>query len=49
MVLMSESSAQSYLDKIRGSNFAMAGLLVGLLVFREIYPYIQAMAMQLFF
>jgi len=49
MVLMSERSAQSYLDKIRGNNFAMAGLLVGLLVFREVYPYIHAMAMQLFF
>ncbi len=49
MVLMSERSAQSYLDKIRGNNFAMAGLLVGLLIFREVYPYIQALAMQLFF
>jgi len=49
MVLMSERSAQSYLDKIRGNNFAMAGLLVGLLVFREVYPYIQATAVKLFF
>lgn len=49
MVLMSESSAQRYLDKIRGNNFAMAGLLVALLVFREVYPHIQAMAMQFFF
>ena len=49
MVFMSEHSAQSYLDKIRGNNFAMAGLLVGLLVFREVYPYIHAAALQLFF
>jgi Zn-dependent protease len=49
MVLMNESTAQSYLDKIRGSNFAMAGILVGLVVFREVYPYIHEAAKQLFF
>ena len=49
MVLMSESTAQSYLDKIRGNNFALAGLLVGLYVFREIYPHIQTAVTQLFF
>ncbi|WP_218275260.1 site-2 protease family protein, partial [Pseudomonas sp. GP01-A4] len=33
MVFMSEKTAQSYLDKIRGSNYALAGLLVALYVF----------------
>jgi len=49
MVFMSERSAQSYLDKIRGNNFAMAGILVALVVFREVYPIVQGMAMRLFF
>jgi len=49
MVLMSESTAQSYLDKIRGSNFAMAGILVALLVFRQVYPYVEAAATRFFF
>lgn len=37
MLFMSESTAQRYLDWLRGNSFAMAGLLVGLLVFRYIY------------
>ena len=49
MVLMSENTAQSYLDKIRGSNFAMAGILVALLIFRQVYPFVQAAAMRVFF
>jgi len=49
MVFMSERSAQSYLDKIRGNNFAMAGILVALVVFRAVYPIVQGMAMRLFF
>jgi len=49
MVFMSEERAQRYLDWIRGSNYAMAGLLVGMLVFREIYPWVQEMAMRVFF
>jgi Zn-dependent protease len=49
MVFMSERTAQSYLDKIRGNNFAMAGILVALVVFREFYPIVQGMAMRLFF
>lgn len=49
MVLMSEGTAQSYLDKIRGNNFAMAGILVGWYVFDKIYPYIHNAATQLFF
>jgi len=49
MVFMSEERAQKYLDWIRGSNYAMAGLLVGMLIFREIYPYVQEVAMRVFF
>lgn len=49
LVLMSEKTAQSYLDKIRGSNYALAGILVGLYLFREVYPYVEAVAVRLFF
>ncbi len=49
MVFMGESRAQKYLDWIRGSNYAMAGLLVGMLVFREIYPWVQEVAIRAFF
>ena len=35
MLLMDENRAQRYLDWIRGNNYAMAGLLVGLLVFQR--------------
>jgi Zn-dependent protease len=44
MLFMSESRAQRYLDWLRGNNFAMAGLLVGLLVFRQIFPYVKEFA-----
>ncbi len=37
MLFMSESTAQRYLDWLRGNSFAMAGLLVGILLFRYIY------------
>lgn len=49
MILMSENRAQRYLDWIRGNSFAMAGLLVGLLLFRKIYPYVQLLAMRILF
>jgi Zn-dependent protease len=49
MLLMSEDRAQRYLDWIRGNSFGMAGLLIGLLVFRQIYPYIQYFFMRLLF
>jgi len=49
MILMSENRAQRYLDWIRGNSFAMAGLLVGLVVFREIYPYVQSLAWRILF
>lgn len=49
MVFMSEDRAHRYLDWIRGNSFAMAGLLVGLLVFRKIYPYVQSLALRILF
>lgn len=42
LLFMSEKSAQRYLDWLRGSSMAMAGLLVGILVFRYIYGPIYA-------
>jgi Zn-dependent protease len=47
MVFMSEPQAQRYLDFLRGNNFAMAGLLVGMLVFQQIFPYVQAVVTRL--
>lgn len=49
MLLMDENRAQRYLDWIRGNNYAMAGLLVGLLVFREVFPYVQTFVLHLLF
>jgi len=49
MVLMAEDRAQRYLDWIRGNNFAMAGLLVGLVIFRRIFPIVQNAALRIFF
>jgi Zn-dependent protease len=49
MLFMSESGAQKYLDWLRGNSFAIAGLLVGLVVFREIFPSIQYFVMHLLF
>jgi Zn-dependent protease len=37
LLFMSEKTAQRYLDWLRGNSFAMAGLLVGMLIFRYIY------------
>jgi Zn-dependent protease len=41
LLFMSEKTAQRYLDWLRGNSFAMAGLLVGILVFRYIYGPIE--------
>lgn len=49
MLLMDEKRAQGYLDWIRGNNYGMAGLLVGLLVFREVFPYVQNFVLHLLF
>jgi Zn-dependent protease len=37
LLFMSEKTAHRYLDWIRGNSWAMAGLLVGILLFRYIY------------
>jgi hypothetical protein len=44
---MSERSAQHYLDWLRGSSYAMLGLLVGLLVFRYFYGPVENFATNL--
>jgi Zn-dependent protease len=49
MLVMDEKRAQGYLDWIRGNNYGMAGLLVGLLVFREVFPYVQNFVLHLLF
>ena len=37
LLFMSERAAQRYLDWLRGNSFAMAGLLLGILLFRYVY------------
>lgn len=49
LVLMSENGAQTYLDWIRGNNYALAGILVGVYVFQRIFPEIERVAAQVFF
>lgn len=44
MLLMGESSAQRYLDWLRGSSYARLGLLVGLLAFRYFYTPVENFA-----
>jgi Zn-dependent protease len=44
MLFMSETRAQRYLDWIRGNNYAMAGLLLGLFLFNRIFPQVQYFA-----
>jgi len=47
MLFMSENRAQRYLDWLRGNSYAMAGLLIGLLVFRYFYGPVEAFATDL--
>jgi len=42
MLFMNESQSHRYLDWLRGNSFALAGLLVALLVFRYIYGPIES-------
>jgi Zn-dependent protease len=49
MVFMAEDRAQRYLDWLRGNSFAMAGLLVGLVIFRRIFPFVEGVAYRIFF
>jgi Zn-dependent protease len=47
MLFMSESRAQRYLDWLRENNYAMAGLLLGIVIFRYFYAPVEAMATDL--
>jgi Zn-dependent protease len=47
LLFMSEKTAQRYLDWLRGNSLAMAGLLVGILVFRYIYDPINTFVARL--
>jgi Zn-dependent protease len=47
LLFMSEKTAQRYLDWLRGNSLAMAGLLVGILVFRYIYDPINTFVTRL--
>lgn len=43
MLFMREDRAGGYLDMIRSSNFAMPGLLIGLLIFRYVFPPVESL------
>jgi Zn-dependent protease len=47
LLFMNEKTAQRYLDWLRGNSFAMAGLLVAIVVFQYIYGPIFAFAKSL--
>ena len=47
MLFMSENRAHKYLDWLRGNSYAMLGLLVAILVFREFYQYVEVFATHL--
>lgn len=49
LLFMSDRTALRYLGWLRGNSFAIAGLLVALLLFRKIFPYIETYAFQLLF
>ncbi len=49
MLFMGEKQSQSYLDWLRENPYAQAGLLVGLVVFYQIYPHVENFAFRLFF
>ncbi len=49
MIFMSEENAQRYLDWIRGNSYAIAGLLVGLVIFQRIFPIVERTAFRIFF
>ena len=46
LVFMSESTAQKYLNWLRGNSYAMLGLLVALVFFRKVYPFVQDFAIE---
>jgi len=44
MLFMGEGTARRYLDWLRGTSYAVVGLLLGIVVFRYIYAPIKAVA-----
>jgi len=44
MLFMSEKTAHKYLDWLRENSYAMAGIILAMLVFRKIYPYVLSFA-----
>jgi Zn-dependent protease len=49
MLLMSETRALRYLDWLRGNSFALAGLVLAMVVFWKFYGYVQTFAVNLLF
>jgi hypothetical protein len=47
MLFMSENRAQKYLDWLRGNNFALLGLILAWVAFRQLYPYVEGFAVKL--
>jgi Zn-dependent protease len=45
-LFMTQRIALRYLDWLRGNSFAIAGLLVALVLFRKVFPHIQRFAFQ---
>jgi len=44
MLFMSEDRAQKYLDWVRGNSFGMAGVLVAMVIFYKVFPFVQEFA-----
>jgi Zn-dependent protease len=49
MLFMNERTAFKYLDWLRGNSYAMLGLLVAWVAFRNYYHYVESFAVRLFF
>jgi len=47
MLFMSENRAHKYLDWLRGNNFALLGLILAWVAFRQLYPYVEGFAVKL--
>jgi Zn-dependent protease len=47
-LFMSERASLRYLNWLRGNSFAIAGLLIALVLFRKIFPHIESFARQIF-
>ena len=47
MIFMGESAARKYLNRLRGGNFGLIGLLIAILLFRYIYPPIEAIVAEI--